>query len=166
MNKKMCPNAYRYPRAVEVVSSLHLNHRWAVFDIVLNTRCRVYGVIVLLNWRVGAACVVNVCGGRFYAGHICQLSSLLHTFSLCGGDEVRISVIPYMAYNAYIIVIYMTIYWSHVPRCARVYPTKPDILEGTIEGTIALWRWTTAWQSQSSILGLHRGATMTVAALA
>ena len=27
-----------------------------------------------------------------------------------GGDEVRISVIPYMAYNAYIIVIYMTIY--------------------------------------------------------
>ena len=22
-----CPNAYRYPRAVEVVSSLHLNHR-------------------------------------------------------------------------------------------------------------------------------------------
>ena len=30
--------------------------------------------------------------------------------SICGGDEVRISVIPYMAYNAYITVIYMTIY--------------------------------------------------------
>ena len=26
-----------------------------------------------------------------------------------GGDEVRISVIPYMAYNAYITVIYMAI---------------------------------------------------------
>jgi hypothetical protein len=30
--------------------------------------------------------------------------------AFCGGDEVRISVIPYMAYNAHITVIYMAIY--------------------------------------------------------